>query len=147
MTAAVNAGSAPSVPAPMPKEELAKMDHESNAETPKAQGPNAPAQDQRTPAGDDKKDGAKGEGASKDGQAGPVARNDGGGDKGRGPANADGPKTECSMCGAPPAPPPPPPIAAGPQIIRPPEVPRINDDQRVRDTIKGGNTNLIIRVK
>jgi hypothetical protein len=166
MTAAVNAGSAPSVPAPMPKEELAKMDHESNAETPKAQSPNAPAQDQRTPAGDDKKDGAKGEGSkggagapasgggnagtdsgsnNGNGQPGPVARN--GGDKGRGPANAEGPRTECSMCGAPPAPPPPPPIAAGPQIIRPPEVPRFNDDQRVRDTIKGGNTNLIIRVK
>lgn len=181
MTAAVNAaGSAPSVPAPMPKEELAKMDVETKADAPKAQGPNAPANDQRTPAGDEKKEGGKGDGAGAPGAGGAAAggeggpgsqdtsSNNGGGPdvqnpkQGNGPrrevANIDGPSADkssgCEMCGGPGGPgkdilPPP--------IVRPPVMPILDRNDRVQPNVpcdlncqggfKGGNTNLIIKVK
>jgi len=170
MTAAVNAaGAAPSAPAPMPKEELAKMDKDSNAEPPKAQGPNAP-NDQRQPAGDEKKDGAKGDGAgggaatggsqdtgasgnSKDGKSAGGTSPTG---ETRTPASNAGGDTKgssaCEMCGG----------AGGTQILPAPVVkapvmpvvtipgtnqPTVNCDLNCREGIKGGNTNLIIKVK
>lgn len=180
MTAAVNSsGAAPSAPAPMPKDELAKMDKDSAAEPPKAQGPNAPANDQRAPA-EDKKDGAKNDGNGAPGAGGAVAGDapaggSGGGDQGNGngPRNEEGrgngnpnpgpvakndgagrgPASEssCTMCGGAPPPMVAPPIAP----VVPPSFNFQNPgaahnnaaDQFVRDTIKGGNTNLIIRVK
>lgn len=91
MTAASSAGAAPSTPAPMPKEELAKMDKDSNAETPKG-APNSPSNEQRTPA-EEKKEGGQKEGAKdsgpKDGSKNDGAKNDGG-NKGNGPNGGNG---------------------------------------------------------
>jgi hypothetical protein len=149
MTAAVNAsGSAPSSPAPMPKEELANMDNDSKADGPRGQGPNAPANDQRSPAADDKSDGA-----SAPQEAGGTAVS--GGPNGADPAPR-GPASEgggCEMCGAPGGPGEsilPPPIAKTPIMppsFTPPQPPRVECGQQCIDGIQSGNTNLIIKVK
>ncbi len=202
MTAAVNAsGSAPSAPAPMPKEELAKMDVETKSDAPKGQGPNAPGNDQRAPAADEKKEGGKGDGAGAGGPGpgGVAAGSDGGtvssdasanssgGEKSaespargsepkeKGPGSP-GPKPDmvagppaggagsgmrapasegngCEMCGGSGGPggnilPPPivkPPIM--PPSFTPPQPPRVECGQQCVDGIKGGKTNLIIKVK
>ena len=150
MTAAVNAaGSAPSVPAPMPREELARMDVDTKADAPKGQSPNAPVNDQRTPAADEKKEGAKGEGpgVGAPGASGAAAA---GGNAPRGPASES---SGCEMCGGPAGPGGnilPPPIANTPVIppsFTPPQPPRVECGQQCVDGIRGGNTNLIIKVK
>ena len=64
----------------------------------------------------------------------------------RGP---DSDQEGCTMCGGPPPPPLPPPVPR-PLPPVPPQFANPHNsaaDQFVRDTIKGGNTNLIIRVK
>jgi hypothetical protein len=76
-TASSVAGAAPSAPTAMPKSELAKMDHESKADTGGA-GPKADGGGDRQPSGD-KKDSSKDKGASNDSSNG-----------GRAPASAGG---------------------------------------------------------
>lgn len=143
-----NAGQPPTPPAPMPKEELTKVESESAAEPPKA--PGAPAGGSGTdssPAGD-KKEGASSD-DKKSGPATPAAENKGSASSGsRAPAS----QTGCTMCGAPPPPPPLPVVGGGPMpptFMDPRAVLPNNSgtDQFIRDTIKGGQTNLIIKVK
>ncbi len=64
-------------------------------------------------------------------------------EEGRAPSAANGPEMQGPKEDLAPPPIVKPPVAPP----KPPEVPRFGEDQRVRDTIKGGNTNLIIRVK
>jgi len=69
-----NAGQAPAPPAPMPKEDLAKMDTDSKSDLPKVDAPGGAAEDQRAPAADDKKE--KKDGAAAPAPAGGAAASD-----------------------------------------------------------------------
>lgn len=131
-------GANPTPPAPVPKDQLAKMDADTKAEAPK--GAPGAGPDSRAPADDskdkkenkenkenkDKNDGGKkaeGEGKKADGKPSndrKTADNDGKGrgPDGRGPGGPNpGPTPECPMCDMDPLPPPiPPPPVALPQV-------------------------------
>ena len=139
-------GVAPAAPAPMAKEQFAKMESETKAEAQSA----PPAKSERTPATDSKKSGSSGSNSGSGSTASPSA---GGPTSPAGPntGGAPLPTTGASMINpaedlaggatanmpAPPAPPPPPVVAP---VIKPPSVPNVSD-------FKKQNTNLQIKVK
>lgn len=145
MTAAINPGSPPSAPQPMPKEELKKMDKESaTPESTKAQGPVSEnkSENKSTDTAGKKEDSKTSE--QPKAEASVPAKSG----ESRQPAS-ETPKTACTMCGAPPAAPPPPPIVVAPTTptaFNPNDFIK-RDNLLVNDTIKGGNTNLIIKVR
>lgn len=123
------AGAPPAAPAPLPKEELAKMDRETKADTAPVKGeqPRQPA----TEPEKKKDDGAKN---------GP-----------RQPASVAGPSSGgCEMCGKETGPPPPPPIALPSLPAVPVPValpPGLNDCTYCNTQIQTGRSKVLINVK
>ncbi|MBX3021670.1 MAG: FecR domain-containing protein [Bdellovibrionales bacterium] len=158
------AGAAPAAPAPVPKEELAKMETDTKADTAPAKAESdsrQPAEDKKEKKDDAKKDdgakkseagGAKGAAASGSAKSESSSSSDGS----RAPASASaGPSDSkssggCTMCGPPAAPPPPPPVIGG--GVQMPSIPQFVDPTQkcdhCREAIESGkSTNLKINVR